>query len=461
MRGSRALVFLLAGAFWCGLGCGLGCLPLRAQTDDQAPAEPKPRFRLGGELKIHGRYTDDLEVRSDFPFPPPFIPPGEASVFLRTPDPGFSREISTVTLTGEMNLDPGIEGRFELHYEDLYNRNPTSSDDKLQVREAWLSFGRRFEPLDDEPQPRSWYLLSGKAPRFTKQRVRRLESYGLWSTAVGRFEEVMLELGGTHGHFYWRANAASGNPLFMRDPNALAGDNGTPERDPRVFPGDVHPTFESGFPILYDTKSTSVDFDGELQLGGGLGWRSRKDEDHACDAVLWYFRRTLADRVSLDGTFYSGDLKLLEGPFPAVFHAGLPIHGDEKSELGLNFEAKHGGLGTFVQVVDQEIAGLKRRGAEADLAWRVEIPGVLVGETPVLRWVQPAVRVSFIDNRFEAPAAYPNPAAAWDWRKYDFGVRVGVVPGIDFTFEYSYNEMKAPQGTLHLGEGLATLRAGF
>jgi hypothetical protein len=454
MRESRACVLLLA--------CALSGLPLSAQTDERTPPEPRPRFRLGGEMKVHARHTDALEVVSEFPFPPPFIPPGQARVFLRTPEPGFSGEISTVTLIGEMHLDPSIEGRFEVHYEDLYNRNPTSTDDKLQVREAWLRYGPRFEPLEAQPEKPTWYLLAGKAPRFTKQKVRRLESYGLWGTAVGRFEEVMLELGGSHGtHVYWRANVASGNPLFMRDPNALAGDNGTPERDPRVFPGNVHPALESGFPILYDTKSTDVDYDGKLQLGGGLGWRSVRGEDKACDAVLWYYRRRMADRVSLPGTFYSGEIKLLEGPFPAVFHAGLPIHGDEKSEWGVNLEARRGGFATFVQVVDQEIAGLKRRGAEADLGWRVEIPGVLVGETPVFRWVQPAVRLSFIDNRFVAPAAYPNPAAAWDWRKYDVGVRVGVVPGIDLTVEYSYNQMKAPQGDLHVGEGLATLRAGF
>jgi hypothetical protein len=81
MRGSRAFVSLLV--------CGLACLPLQAQTDEAAPAEAKPRFRLGGEMKIHGRHTDSLEVVSEFPFPPPFIPPGQAVVFLRTPEPGF------------------------------------------------------------------------------------------------------------------------------------------------------------------------------------------------------------------------------------------------------------------------------------------------------------------------------------------------------------------------------------
>ena len=268
-------------------------------------------------MKIHGRYTDELEVRSDFPFPGPFIPPGQSAVFLRTPDDGFSREISTVTLIGEMNLDPQIQGRFEVHYEDLYNRNPTSSDDKLQVREAWLRFGPRFEPLDAQPEKPTWYVLSGKTPRFTKQTgapPRELRPVG--------HRRRPLRGGGARARRHPRhalllaRQRGSGNPLFMRDPNALAGDNGTPERDPRVFPSNVHPTLESGFPILYDTKSTGVDFDGKVQLGGGLGWRSIQGENEGCDAVVWYFERKLADRVTLPGTFYSGDIKLLEGPVP-------------------------------------------------------------------------------------------------------------------------------------------------
>src|SRR5262245_57919030 len=141
MRGSRALGRVSGRTLWQAfgvvalLGCTLASPPLLAQADDQAPPAPKPRFRLGGEMKIHGRYTDELEVRSDFPFPGSFIPPGQSAVFLRTPEPGFSREISTVTLIGEMNLDPGIEGRLEVNSEDLSNGTPPPSADSLQLRE--------------------------------------------------------------------------------------------------------------------------------------------------------------------------------------------------------------------------------------------------------------------------------------------------------------------------------------
>jgi hypothetical protein len=111
--------------------------------------------------------------------------------------------------------------------------------------------------------------------------------------------------------------------------------------------------------------------------------------------------------------------------------------------------------------VDQEIAGLLRSGYEMELAWRVELAGFLVGDTPVFRWLQPVVRVSEIANDFLAHPQYPAPSVAWDWRKFDVGVRMGVVPGIDLTAEYARNDAKARQGTLHPDEFLFTARATY
>src|SRR6185295_5146338 len=161
----------------------------------------------------------------------------------------------------------------------------------------------------------SFYGEIGKAPRFTKPRVRRLESYGLWSTAVGRFEELQVELGGSVGrNVYWRAAVASGNPLFFRDPNALAGDNGTPERQPGPAgqPSTPHPIYQSGFPILYDTKSNDLSSYGRPQIGVGLGARFLHADGDGWDVLAWYFRRKLEDRVALRGTSYFGDIKLLQ-----------------------------------------------------------------------------------------------------------------------------------------------------
>jgi len=419
--------------------------------DEAAP----PRFRLRAEIKTHFRSSRDVKFLDPFPFPPSFLPPGQTQVFLRTPQGGSSLEVSTVNLIGEANLDPNISGRLEVRFLDLYNRNPTSSDDRVQLHDAWVRFGRKFEPLAAQPQGPTAYLLVGKALRFSSQRARQLESWGLWGTAVGRFEELQAELGGTLGrHVYWRSQLSNGNPLFFRDPNALAGDNGTPER----VPNNVHPILQSGFPILYDTKSNDWNGSGKFQLGGGLGARWLTGEGEGLDLLGWYFRRSLQDHVDLRGTFYSGDIKLLQGPFDLF---PLPIHGREKSEWGFNAEARAGSFRLFAQYVNQRIAGLPRSGAEAELAWRTEIPGILVGETPVLRWVEPVVRASFINNHFVAPPLYPAPSVAWDWRKYDLGVRTGIVPGIDLTAEYALHDVDTRPGKLHPNEVLITLRAAY
>lgn len=425
-------------------------------TSLAAEDQPAPqRFRLRAEVKTHFRSSRDVSFLDPFPFPPSFLPPGQTQFFLRTPQHGSSLEVSTVNLVGEANLDPNIAGRIEVRVLDLYNRNPTSSDDRIQLHDAWVRFGRKFEPLAEQPQGATAYLLVGKALRFSSQRARQLESWGLWGTAVGRFEELQTELGGTVGsHFYWRSQLGNGNPLFFRDPNALAGDNGTPER----VPGNVHPIYQSGFPILYDTKSNDLNGSGKFQVGGGLGTRWLTGDGQGVDLLGWYFRRSMSDTVDLRGTFYSGDIKLLLGPFDLF---PLPIHGREKTEWGANAEARAGGLRLFAQYVNQHIAGLPRSGAEAELAWRADIPGVLVGETPVGRWVEPVVRASFIDNHFAAPPLYPAPSVAWNWRKYDLGVRAGIVPGIDLTAEYAVNDVDTRPGTIHPNEMLITLRAAY
>ena len=165
----------------------------------------------------------------------------------------------------------------------------------MRVREAWLRFGKRIDGLKAFDGT-SFYVQAGKAPRFAKQLTRRLESYGLWGTAVNRFEEIGVEAGGSLGKvFYWRAAGANGNPVFMRDPNALAGDNGTPDRvDLERL--DESP-YNSGFPILYDAQANDTRLDGRFQVGGGLGFRVVSDDGRkGLDVLGWIFHRELADR---------------------------------------------------------------------------------------------------------------------------------------------------------------------
>jgi hypothetical protein len=428
----------------------LAALALPAAAQD--PKDP-PGFRLGGEIKLHFRHSKDVAAVNRFPFPPSFIPPGQTQVFFRTVDPGSSLELSTATLRGEGEITSGVSVKVEVHVLDLYNRNPTSSDDRVFVREAWLRLGRAYAPLVPAPGT-SFYFQAGIAPRFTRPSARRLETYGLWGTAVGRFESPQVQIGGTFGRaLYWRASVGNGNPLFFRDPNALAGDNGTPERQP----GAVDPVYESGFPILYDAKPSDLNVDGEFEAGAGLGLKVG-DEKNAVDVLAFYFERELADRARVRGTSYGGDLQLLRGPGEP-----LPFEGNERRELGLNVEARtESGLRLFAQYVDQEIARLPRRGFEGELAWRLGWPAPFrIGDTSVLNWIQPALRVSRIDNDFAAPRAYPAASVAWDWTKYDLGLRIGLVPDVDLTIEYSRNDVTLASGKIHPDETVVMLRAGF
>jgi hypothetical protein len=78
----------------------------------------------------------------------------------------------------------------------------------------------------------------------------------------------------------------------------------------------------------------------------------------------------------------------------------------------------------------------------------------------VINWVQPVFRFSNIGNDFEIPPAYPAPSVGFDWRKYDFGARVGIIRGVDFTAEYSRLDMIGAT-TQHPDELLLTFRAAF
>jgi hypothetical protein len=159
----------------------------------------------------------------------------------------------------------------------------------------------------------------------------------------------------------------------------------------------------------------------------------------------------------LRGTSLRGDLELLRGRgFP------LPFEGRQKSEAGLNVAARHGRWRLDGQLVRQDVAGLVRRGLDAELGALFMLPGLfLVGETPVGNWIRPVVRVSIIDNLFDAPVTYPALSVDWDWRKYDLGVRFGLLRDVDLTLEYSRHDMIVPRvGTLHPDEALLTLRVG-
>jgi hypothetical protein len=65
-----------------------------------------------------------------------------------------------------------------------------------------------------------------------------------------------------------------------------------------------------------------------------------------------------------------------------------------------------------------------------------------------------------LDNDFRGSPFFVAPSMFWDWKKYDFGVRIGSVSGIDFTAEYATHDVEAPRN-INLDEFLTTLRARF
>lgn len=412
----------------------------------------RPRFRFGLEAKAN--FRDSEENRFAVPFPP--LP--QSLRFENTVDPGTSFELSAVTLLLDADWGDGLAAHGKVDFIDLYDRNPTSTDKKIDVDEAWIHFG--IEPEPAALAPRSGvYLKIGKMPKFERQDDRHLESYGLVSTAFNRFEDTGAELGASLGrHVYAKVTATQGNPVFIRDPNALAGDHGTPglQRTPTELP-----PLGSGIVILYDAEVEDIDVDGDLELGGGLGVRFADEAGQSgVDVLAWAYQRKLADTVALEGTFYGGDLDLLNGPFdPPRF--SLAIRGDEKKEVGGNVWLYWGGLSVFAQYVDQDLAGLPRTGLEGEVAWRFDLPlWVAVGERQLFPWIAPAVRWSRLDNDFRnPPGGTPAPSLSWDWTKIDAGLRVGIFQGIDLTLEHADNRFILGNGSERTNnEFLATLR---
>lgn len=442
-RARRTSFFILAAFF------AIASLPASSQ-ESSGISTADGRFRLKGEVKAHFRDSKDVAVTLG--------QMGNVLVQERTPDPGGSFEVSTVNLIGEGELTKGLFAKVEIHFIDLYNRNPTSTADEVRVREAYLRFGKRIDGLKAFDGT-SAYVQAGKAPRFAKQLTRRLESYGLWGTAVSRFEEIGVEAGGSLGKYvYWRAAAANANPLFMRDPNSLAGDNGTPDRID--FDRLDDSPYDSGFPILYDAQANDTRLSGEAQVGGGLGFRVVSDDGRkGIDLLGWVYQRDLADSVRIEGTIYGGDLDLLDDVAPGT--TGW-LDGRDKIEAGVNLEARLGGFSVFGQYVRQEIAGLVRKGYEVEAAYRFPTNGLFaVGDQPWINWIQPAVRVSRVDNDFSTPAGFLAPSFGWDWSKFDLGLRFGIVRNVDLTVEYARHDMRAKAAVLHPDEVLVTLRAGF
>lgn len=451
MRGFYVVLSAVV-CLWVGWGGGLAV----AQEPEPSVAEPEDvkTFDIGFEAKAHYRDSDPFAFPVPFPFSPDMLPPGAEQGFLGTVDPGESLEVSTLTLFVDGRWGDWVTAHAKVDFIDLYGRNPTSSAEELDVDEVWVRFGRETEPAF-LPERSGVYVKIGKFPKLERQDDRHLESYGLVSTAFNRFEDLGVELGADLGRYvYLKVQATQGNPVFLRDPNALAGDNGLPEQ----LEANPDPELGTGTTIPYDANVTDLDADGELELGAGLGFRLADASGRRGFELLgFHYERELAETVDIEGSFYGGDLDLLRGPLNAF---PFPITSDDKTETGANVWLYLGGFSLFGQYVDQDLAGLDRTGAELELAWSFDLPlRFAVAGRQLFPWIQPAVRFSRLEPDFAAPAITPAPSFAWEWEKLDVGLRLGILPDVDLTVEYADNTMTLASGAeVSQDELLTTLR---
>ncbi len=433
MRRSAALVFLCFAS------------PLFGQTTASD-------WTLGHRLELRANYRDseDESFTIRFPFPPSFLPVGQQFGRMQTVDAGTQVELSTAQLRLDLGYKEWFLAHAQLHATDKYRRNPTSDDRQIDADELWLLFGRKPEFLA-RPDGSSLFLQMGKFPKMERQPIRLLESYGLAATAFNRFEDVGFMAGGTLGrNLYWRLQATSGNPFYFRDPNALAGDNGvdellTPNPDPRL---------KSGFPIFYNAETEGYFLKTEnVQLGEGIGYRWQNDaQTFGFDVIAFHYRRELAAREKLTGTFYGADLDLVDAVHGVT--GGLPIRGTRKREYGARIYTEWRNLTAIVQYTKQDAAGLYRQGEEAEIGYNFEIlRGPLVSVMPVVRW-------SGLQNFFRGVGTrYPAPSVWWNWTKWDAGVRITFARNIDLTIERTrHNIANPPPVKLNRAETLATVR---
>jgi hypothetical protein len=411
------------------------CLPAFAQNTWSAS------HRL--ELRADYRWSDEER------HPNPFAPLDRDFDF-ETADPGHHVELNVADLQLDVGYGEWFAARAKVHFQAKHRRNPTSTDKQIDADELFVRLGPKPEFLE-RPSGTTLFVQAGKFPKMERQPVRLMESYGLAATSFNRFEDTQVLVGGTIGrNFYWRVQAANGNPLFFRDPNALAGDNGT---DDELATGTSE--FGSGFPFLYNAETEDLFFNtSNVQVGEAIGYRwQREDQTAGFDAILFHYSRDLADSVELTGTNYGGDLDLLvlDELAPAFPPRGLPIEGRNKRELGARVYAEWHAATVIAQYTTQTIAGLERQGWELEAGYNFPLT---LG--PV-ESVQPAVRASGINNDFGPVAGFPAPSLWWNWEKYDAGIRVGLQRGLDVTVEYTHHEVES-RFLLNLREALVTVR---
>jgi len=398
------------------------------------------------EARLHYRDSDENRFPTAFPFPPEALPVGQQNAFLATVDSGGHSEISLLSLAGLWQLDSGFKLQFKIDAIDKYDRNPTSGDRKIDLD----NFILRYDGvLGGNATSGNYYLRAGKFTKFERQEERRTESYGVVSTTFNRFEDSGVEAGvNLPNGLYTKISWTTGNPVFFRDPNALAGDNGT--KDTQVPPENPDPKLKSGIVLLYDAEVEDLRLSSDTEFGAALGFR-QEDASQAnfYDVMAFYYERKLENDRQIHGTVYGSDLDLFDlNEVVGDSSIRLPFKGNRKREGGLNFNSQLGGLSLFAQYVFQDLADMQRDGYEVEMSYSFDA-GIVI--TPVLRY-------SVLNNDFTGSAAYPAPSVWWDWRKLDYGINVIFNDNVQAILEYTENEFERAAGWANNNELLLTVR---
>ncbi len=415
------------------------------------------QWTFGTRLEFRANYRDSKESKFAlrFPFPPSFLPVGQTQGFLETVDAGRHTELSVAQLRLDANYGNWFAAHAQVHGQDKYRRNPTSEDKKVDADELWLRLGVKPEFLE-RPERTSFFIQAGKFPHIERQPTRLLESYGLAATAFNRFEDVGFMGGGSVGrNLYWRLSGTTGNPLYIRDTNALAGDNGIKE----LLTPNPDPKLKAGIPILYNTETEGYFLRTDhVQFGQGIGYRwQNAAQSFGFDAIVFHYRRSMADEEKLTGTFYGADLDLLDGP--DGFGISLPISGRRKEETGARLYTEWRGLTATAQFTKQLFAGMHRQGEELEVGYQIPWSfGPSVGGESLVQGIQPAVRWSGLQNYFKGPRTFIAPSVWWNWVKIDYGVRIGFAKHTDLTIERAKHVIVVTAVRLRPDETLVTLR---
>ncbi len=400
------------------------------------------------EVRGHHRSSEDLSLQA--PFPP--------DTFQRTVDPGDSSEISRITLFSKVQFSESWLMLSKLDLVDLYERNPTTSDREIDIDTLIFRYGTKHTH-GLLPEETSYYAQIGKFGKFERQEDRHLESYGLISTAFNRLEDTGLEFGvDLPQGFYGKLSYTTGTPLFFRDPNALAGDNGV------EFASDPEdPDHNSGMLILYDAEVEDFDLSENPETSVGLGYRWLNDEGSTrINALIHHNERELADTIELEGTGYGGDLDLLQvvpselPPDTISAPVGFVLDGDKKTESGLTLWLYHQNFAMFSQYVTQDIAGQERDGWETELSYLYEFD-----DMAYLQSLTPVLRYSSLSPDYTIEGPFPAMSVTWEWDKIDVGFDYKVNKYFNLLVEHSINEFERAGKTEDYDETLVTLLFKF